>query len=297
VSLVDTYRSSARRETAKGTKLQGDIAGYQRDKARKQGELGRTNQASRAQTLTRDIQRLDEKVAGAQKDLAAALKKAAEYNEKVTKGELKLQEDAEKARKKLLLEQQWAQKQMQRSIDGTSTQVVSLDSRLSQVEHALLDQVHDAVINDPVDRDFDVFLSHTHPDNEIADEFYRELKARGLEVWFDGAEIILGQSLARQIDRGIAKSKVAIILVTKALIKGRFWTETEMGAFFASRKRVIPVLDGVGRTELSAYSPILADMAGLDTKEEGFDLLAERIVQTLSIEEPLPTGSSPFGSG
>lgn len=238
--------------------------------------------------MSRDIQRLYEKIAQAQKELAAAQKKAGDSNEKVVKGELKVQEDAEKTRKKLLQEQQRSQKQMQRSIEGTSVQIVNLDSRITQVEQALLDQVHDAIVQDLVDREYDVFLSHTHLDREIAEEFYAELKARGLQVWFDGAEIILGTSLTRQIDRGIAKSKVAIILVTGAFIKGRFWTEVEMGGFFASRKRVIPVLDGVGRKELSDYSPILADMAGLDTEEEGFDLLAERIVQTLSVEATPP---------
>lgn len=291
MSLLDSYRSAAKRETDKTTKLQKDIAGYHHDKARKQGELDRTKQESRMRTLIRDIQHLDEKIAGAQKDLAAALKKVAEYNEKISKAELKLQDEAEKARKKLLQEQQRSQRELKRSIDGTSSQVVSLKSRLTQVERALLDQVHDAVLNDRVERKFDVFLSHTYPDKEIAKEFYNELRARRVDVWFDDAEIILGQSLTRQLDRGIANSKVAIILVTKAFIDGRFWTEIEIGAFFASRKRVIPVLDGVGRTELSAYSPILADMAGLDTKEAGFDLLAEQIVQTLSIEEPRPTGS------
>ncbi len=284
MSLVDTYRGIANRETTKANKLQGDIAGYHQDKARKQGELSRTKQPSRVRTLSQDIQRLDDKIARATKDLAAALKKASDYNEKVRKGEQRIQDDVEKVRKKALAEQQRSQSRMQQSIDGTSTQVSILDSRLSEVERALLDQVHDAVVNDPVDREFDVFLSHTTPDKELAGELYVELKARGLEVWFDGAEIVLGKSLTRQIDRGIAKSKVAIILVTDAFIKGRYWTEIEMGAFFASRKRVIPVLDGVGREELSAYSPILADMAGLDTEDEGFDLMAERIVETLKAE-------------
>lgn len=288
MSLLDTYRSTAQLETTKATKLQNDIAGYQRDKNRKQNELGRTNSESRAKTLRKDIERLDERIARASRDLGTAQGKASNYNEKVSKGEQKLQADAEKARKKALAEQQRSQRRMQRSIDGTSAQIMSLDSRLSEVERAVLDQVHDAVVNDPVDRKFDVFLSHAGPDQELAAELYEELGARGLEVWFDGAEIVLGKSLTRQIDRGIAKSKVAIILVTDAFIKGRYWTEIEMGAFFASRKRVIPVLDGVGRAQLSEYSPILADMVGLDTEEEGFDLMAERIVQTLSVEvDPL----------
>lgn len=284
MSSLDLYRSIAKREADKATKLQANIADYQRERARKQNEVSRTKSASRAQTLAKAIQRLDDKIAQATRELASAQDKVADYNQRVVKGEQKLQDDAEKSRKKLFRDQHRSQQQMQRSIDGTSAQVLSIDSRLVQIEQALLDQVHNAVLNDPVEREFDIFLSHTGPDKELARELYDELRARGLEVWFDGAEIILGRSLTRQIDRGIAKSKVAAILVTEAFIKGRYWTEVEMGAFFATRKRVIPILDGVDRTELSRYSPILADMVGLDTAEEGFDLIAEQLVETLSKE-------------
>lgn len=284
MSQLDSYRSIAQRGTTKATKLQADIAGYQKEKNRKQSELARTTSPSRVRTLNKDIQRLDDKIAQAGKDIAAALGKASNYSEKVSKGEQKTQADAEKARKKALADQLRAQRRMQQTIDSTSDQVLQLDSRLSEVEQALLDQVHEAVLSDPVEREFDVFLSHTDPDKEIARELYQEFVARGLAVWFDGAEVILGKSVTRQIDRGIAKSKVAVILITEAFIKGRYWTELEMGGFFASRKRLIPVLDGVSRTDLSEYSPMLADMAGLDTDQEGFDLMAERIVATVRVE-------------
>lgn len=284
MSILDSYRATAERETDKANKLQKDIASYQRDKARKHIELSRTKQTSRAQTLTKDIQRLDDKIARAQKDLGAAQEKATDYNQKVAKEEQKLRDQDEKARKTAERVQQRLHDEMRRSLKGTSTQVEALDSRLTRVETALLDSVREAVINDPVEREFDVFLSHTYPDREIAEEFYREMHARGLQVWFDGAEIVLGQSLTRQIDRGIAKSRVAVILVTEEFVKGRLWMEREMGGFFASRKRVIPVLDGVSREDLAAYSPLLADIVGLSTEEEGFDLLAEKMVQTISVE-------------
>jgi hypothetical protein len=101
-------------------------------------------------------------------------------------------------------------------------------------------------------------------------------------VWFDGAELRLGESLTRQIDRGIARSRVGVIFITPAFLEGRYWTEREMGALIATRRRVIPVLDDVTFDDLARYSPLLADLVGLTTETEGLDDIAERIRATVS---------------
>jgi hypothetical protein len=128
------------------------------------------------------------------------------------------------------------------------------------------------------------FLSHTGDprDVEVADELYAELTARGLDVWYEGAELQLGESLMRQIDRGIARSKCGVILITAAFLKGRFWTEQELSALVRSRRRVIPILDGVSYDELAKYSPLLTDRVGLNTESYGRGEIADEIARTIS---------------
>jgi hypothetical protein len=100
-----------------------------------------------------------------------------------------------------------------------------------------------------------------------------------LDVWFDGAELRLGQSLTRQVDSGIARSRMGVILITPAFLQGRYWTEREMGGLISSRRRAVPILHGVSFDDLSGYSPLLADLVGLTA--EGVANIAEQISATL----------------
>lgn len=90
-----------------------------------------------------------------------------------------------------------------------------------------------------------------------------------------------GHSLLYLAERGAA-SRIGVILITEAFLKGRYWTEREMGALINSRRRVIPILDGVDHRVLAEYSPLLADLVGLSTETARFDEIAERIAVTLA---------------
>lgn len=45
------------------------------------------------------------------------------------------------------------------------------------------------------------------------------LVAEGVSVWFSEKDIVLGQPFLREIDRGVAKSRTGIVLVTPAPLK------------------------------------------------------------------------------
>jgi hypothetical protein len=167
-------------------------------------------------------------------------------------------------------------------LSATSSAVEDLASRVTGIEDALLDRVRHDVAADPVGREHDVFLSHASADNEVATQLYDELAARGLDTWFDGAELRIGESLMRQIDRGIARSRCGVLLITEAFLRGRFWTEREMTALVGGRRRVIPVRHGVAVEDLAAYSPILSDFVGLDMDLHGLDEIADQIASALT---------------
>jgi hypothetical protein len=63
---------------------------------------------------------------------------------------------------------------------------------------------------------YDFFISHASEDKEaIARPLYEALKARGLAVWFDEAELTLGDSLRRKIDDGLARCRYGIVILSQ----------------------------------------------------------------------------------
>src|SRR5450631_3191010 len=65
----------------------------------------------------------------------------------------------------------------------------------------------------------DVFLCHAWDDRQgAAKELHDLLESRGVRVWFSEKDVGLGVPLLRAIDKGLANSKVGIVLVTPALL-------------------------------------------------------------------------------
>jgi hypothetical protein len=279
MSLLDMHRSQLQRERDGAAKDRKTIADASSKAVSKQKELSRTTSATRQRTLLSDVQRLDKTRADAEKSLAAREKKIADLTKKVSKGE-----DAE--RDKASKDQARQQRDVERRLRSTSGAVTNLEGRVADIEDTLIAQVRKAVLDDPVAREHDVFLSHTSDtrDVEVSEELYAELTGRRLDVWYDGAELRLGESLMRQIDRGIAKSKCGVILITEAFLKGRVWTERELGALVSSGRRVIPILDGVSYEDLAKYSPLLADRVGLNTEAFGLGEIADRVAATVAAD-------------
>jgi hypothetical protein len=276
VSMLSMYRAQLARERKAADKSRKAVADASQKISRKQGELGRTKSDSRKASLSRDIVRLE----GTRQKAEAAV---AKHEAKSTDLQAKVDREVQREQDKAATAAASRDRLVDRRLASTSSEVERLSDRVEGLEEGLLSDVSDAVQADPVARAHDVFLSHTgeSEDVEVSAALRDELVARGLDVWFDGAELQLGVSLMRQIDRGIAKARCGVVLVTPALLAGRTWTEREIGALVSSGRRVIPVLDGVTYEELAGYSPILVDLVGLETETLGLAGIAESVAKAL----------------
>lgn len=91
----------------------------------------------------------------------------------------------------------------------------------------------------------DVFLCHAWDDRRgAATELHDLLVAQGVSVWFSEKDIVLGQPFLREIDRGLAKSRTGLVLVTPALLKrvdSRGVSDKELSELLA-RDLLIPVV-------------------------------------------------------
>jgi len=107
------------------------------------------------------------------------------------------------------------------------------------------------------------------------------LESRGVRIWFSEKDVGLGVPLLRAIDKGLANSKVGIVLVTPALLR-RLPTEgiadKELSALLA-RERLVPVVHGTTYEALREVSPLLASRSGLSTVENSMASVAARLAE------------------
>ena len=112
----------------------------------------------------------------------------------------------------------------------------------------------------------DLFLCHAWDDRVgAAKDMYDLMVASGATVWFSETEVGLGQSLMREIDKGLSMSRIGIVLVTPALLRSLEnggIADKELSALLAT-DRVIPVAHGTTFEEIRDVSPLLAARSGL----------------------------------
>ncbi len=133
----------------------------------------------------------------------------------------------------------------------------------------------------------DVFLCHAWDDRkEAAKELHDLLESHGVSVWFSEKDVALGASLLREIDKGLAKSRVGIVLVTPALlqrVQGEGIADKELSALLA-RDLLVPIVHNTTYDALREVSPLLGSRSGLDTSEESMSNVAVKLAELVTIE-------------
>lgn len=131
----------------------------------------------------------------------------------------------------------------------------------------------------------DVFLCHAWDDRQgAAKELHDLLEAAGVTVWFSEKDLGLGVPMMRAIDRGLANSKVGLVLVTPALL-ARLPKESvadkELSTLLAGN-RLVPIVHNTTYEALRDVSPMLASRTGLDTAEDSMSEVAAKIAELVT---------------
>ncbi len=134
----------------------------------------------------------------------------------------------------------------------------------------------------------DVFLCHAWDDRkEAAKELHDLLESNGVTVWFSEKDVLLGTSLLREIDKGLVKSRVGIVLVTPNFlkrIKGEGIADKELSALLA-RDLLVPIVHETTYDDLREVSPLLGSRSGLSTKEDTMGNIASKLAELVKVEE------------
>ncbi|MCL6283621.1 toll/interleukin-1 receptor domain-containing protein [Ruegeria sp. 2012CJ41-6] len=131
-----------------------------------------------------------------------------------------------------------------------------------------------------------MFLCHAWDDRGgAAKDLHDQLESLGVSVWFSEKDVLLGSPLLREIDKGLAKSRVGIVLVTPAFlsrIRGEGIADKELSVLLA-RDLLVPIVHNTTYDALRDVSPLLGSRTGLSTAEEPMADVATKLAELVSL--------------
>ncbi len=126
-----------------------------------------------------------------------------------------------------------------------------------------------------------VFVCHASEDKAFVEPLVSALKAAGIKVWYDRDKMKWGDDLRSFIDRGLSNSRFGIVVLSKAFLKRKRWTEHELNGLFAKErageKVILPIRHEVTQDDLAEYSPSFVDRIAMDSQKNS----VEEIVRNL----------------
>lgn len=135
-------------------------------------------------------------------------------------------------------------------------------------------------------REHDVFISHASEDkNEIVRPLAVALRNAGLSVWYDEFELKIGDSLRQKIDRGLAKSRFGIVVLSKSFIK-KGWTNYELDGIITKvvggEQVLLPIWHNITKQEVVDFSPSIADKLARNTANFTVEEIACEIAELIN---------------
>jgi hypothetical protein len=131
----------------------------------------------------------------------------------------------------------------------------------------------------------DVFLCHAWDDRQgAAKELHDLLVSRGVSVWFSEKDVGLGVPLMRAIDKGLANSRIGLVLVTPALLRrlpAEGIADKELSALLA-REQLVPIVHETTYEDLREVSPLLASRSGLSTVDDSMINVAAKLAELVA---------------
>lgn len=135
----------------------------------------------------------------------------------------------------------------------------------------------------------DVFISHASEDKE---DFVRPLAtalvSKGLVVWYDEFTLRIGDSLRQKIDRGLANSRVGLVVLSPSFI-AKGWTNYELDGIVtrtvSGEQILLPIWHNITKQQVIDFSPSLADKVARSTATHTVDDIASEIAELLALKK------------
>jgi len=174
--------------------------------------------------------------------------------------------------------------------NGTRASVRVLPGALPEIREAPLTSVPSLVRERPPaveagGEDYDIFISHAFEDKgSIVRSLANELVNQGLKVWYDEFALRIGDSLRQKIDKGLARSRVGLVILSPAFI-GKGWTNYELDGIVtrtvSGEQILLPIWHNITKQQVIDFSPSLADKVARSTATHTVEEIAAEIADLL----------------
>lgn len=117
---------------------------------------------------------------------------------------------------------------------------------------------------------YDIFICHASEDkNTFVRPLARELRKAHMEVWYDEFSLKVGDSLRESIDKGLAKSRYGVVVLSPAFFTKK-WPQRELNGLVAremneSNNVILPIWHNISVEDILEYSPPLADRKAVES--------------------------------
>ena len=248
---ISNLRKAESQETQKEADIQAKIN-------RANEAAARTKNISTHQNKLKEVERAFKNLAAVQKKRAEIASKIANKSKSLHCYEKRQSREDEKKIKKVATEQ----KRLIREREEYERRITNENRRHSDPSLIPDRNVH-AQVN------YDFFISHASEDKE---DFVRglveALQARGAKVWYDEFTLKVGDSLRREIERGLGDSRFGVVVLSKHFFR-KEWPQKELDGLASlevlGETRILPIWHEISKDEVTRRSPILSDKIALNT--------------------------------
>lgn len=229
------------------------------------------NYKSIADREAKNLDSAQEKAANFSSSIAQKMSDLSRAQERVMKGEDLERKDQAANHERQRRASVDSFKKLQEANISLSKDIASLESQLmaaikTQVEGTLPFVVENA---EDGDAPYDFFVSHAWKDKEdFVDGLINSAKSAGLNVWYDKAEMVWGDSIRQKIDDGLRRSYFGVVVLSPNFFE-RPWTQYELDGIvqrdLTGAGRLLPIWHRLTQDDVAKYAPSLAGRLALPT--------------------------------
>lgn len=134
-----------------------------------------------------------------------------------------------------------------------------------------------------------MFVSHAGEDKEaFVKPLVDALKNNNINAWYDNDEISWGDSIASSINRGLADSRYAIVVLPPNFLN-KYWTTTESDTIMSmesvNAQKLLPIFHNISHEETVVRKPAVLGRLGIDSSK-GIKLYCETNEDKTCTEKP-----------
>jgi hypothetical protein len=238
--------------------------------------ITRSTPVSSLQSKQRSIRAIESEIVAGKKRRADIMKRIAAKTSQLHKEQQNLYTQQGREQKSLTDSLKRRDAELKKNQNSALRELASRPLRTTTVENSMIA---------PDEESYDAFISHATEDKDVVVRPLAEkLRALGLAIWYDEFQLRVGDSLRRSIDRGLAKSRFGIVVLSPSFF-AKNWPQYELDGLVAKEmtggKVVLPLWHKVSKDEVIAFSPTLADRVALSTATYSVDELAKELATVL----------------